>query len=262
MPYNAAAQLLPDVEILTLDDLETEGNLVEHALPNFDVGDSPSSTAVNSEDNIAYAANADSDTVSVINPSTHKVSNVAVGDYPWDITLDEMDNLAYMANYGSDSVSIINGTSQKVSNVTVGDGLNAIATDSSFDLVYVVNSDSVSMISGTNKQVQAGVSFDVNPFYAGRIECNDITVPINQYFYVNFRTQCTAQANEGFQFSSCCENLGSNSSRTISASLGDWFTNNLNALRMEPSPATLNVTRFGNFTANFERLPLRFHQNI
>ena len=108
-----------------------------------------------------------------------------------------------------------------------------MAVDNFRDIVYVANSGSntVSVLYGASKQVQAGVSFDVNPFHAGRIECNDITVPTNQYLYVDFRTQCTAQANQGFQFSSWIENLGSNSSRTIRASQGDWFTNTLSAFK-------------------------------
>ena len=66
---------------------------------------------------------------------------------------------------------------------------------------------------------------------------------------------------KGFQFSSWIENLGSNSSRTIRASQGDWFMNALDwltsAFRREPkdTPATLNVTKFGSFTANFKELP-------
>ena len=49
--------------------------------------------------------------------------------------------------------------------------------------------------------------------------------------------------------------MGSNSSRTIQSSQGDWFINALDWLGGKPSPATLNVTKFGNFTANFETLP-------
>ena len=122
-------------------------------------------------------------------------------------------------------------------------------------LAYVATNEGVSVLYGVSKQVQAGVSFDVNPFHAGRIECKDFTVPTNQYFYVDFRTQCTAQANEGFQFSSWNEKSGGNSSRTISSSQGDWFANVLSAFSGKPSPATLSVTKFGNFIANFEKLP-------
>jgi hypothetical protein len=112
-----------------------------------------------------------------------------------------------------------------------------------------------------SQKVQAGVSFDVNPFHAGHIECNNITVPTNQYFYVDFRTQCLAQAHKGFQLSSWIENLGSNSNRTIKASQGDWFTNTLDWLmsafssERKDTPATLTITKFGSFTANFEKLP-------
>jgi hypothetical protein len=69
------------------------------------------------------------------------------------------------------------------------------------------------------------------------------------------------QKQQGFQFSSWIENLGSNSSRTISASQDDWFMSALDWLmsafsgERKDTPATLNVTKFGNFRANFEGLP-------
>ena len=88
--------------------------------------------------------------------------------------------------------------------------------------VYVANypSGTVSVIDDKTQVIAAGVSFDVNPFHAGRILCNNIdsAVPTNQYFFADYQTQCKAQANKGFQFSSWIEKLGGNSSRTINAS--------------------------------------------
>jgi hypothetical protein len=123
------------------------------------------------------------------------------------------------------TISIINGTN--VSEIHVGGSPDNIVVNSFDNIAYVVGSDSTHIISGTNQAVQAGVSFDINPFHGGYIECNDIVVPANRIFYVDFRTQCTAQPNQGFQFSSWIENSEGNSSRTISASQGDWFTRTL-----------------------------------
>jgi YVTN family beta-propeller protein len=240
----------------------TKGNYSNIA--NITVGKSPTSIAVD-EHGVAYVTNLDSDSVSIIDRIKGKYSNIAnitVGSGPSNLAVidwgDEGDSIAYVANPGSNTVSIINGTDgnySNIANIIVGEGLYGIDADQTNSIAYVATGEGISVLYGISRQVQAGVSFDVNPFHAGRIECKDLPVPTNQYFYIDFRTQCTAQANEGFQFSSWIENLGSNSSRTISASHGDWFTNTLDWVSGKPSPATLNVTKFGNFTANFETLP-------
>jgi len=61
------------------------------------------------------------------------------------------------------------------------------------NIAYVTNagSNGVSVLCGNSQQVQVGVSFDISPFHAGRIECNNITVPTNQYLYIDFSTRCT-----------------------------------------------------------------------
>ena len=263
LSYNAAA-------ISTLETLESESNIAVQNIPHIDVGESPVAVAVNEFGNIVYVANAGSNTVSVIGDDTLKPEEVAVGDNPESIAVNGFDNIAYVANAGSDTVSVINGTGgnfRNVANISVGTDPAGIDVDERDNIAYVANlgSNTVSVISGTSKQIQAGVSFDVNPSHAGRVECSvgrgHITVPTNQHFYVDFRTQCTAQANQGFQFSSWIENLESDSSRTISASQGDWITNTLDWLmsafsgERKDTPATLDVTRFGTFTANFEELP-------
>jgi YVTN family beta-propeller protein len=219
--------------------------------------------AVEGRRNIAYLAysGARSNFVSVINGTDlrniNNIANFTVGQGPYSIAIDDRYPIVYVANSGSDTVSVIDGETLDVTNVDVGREPGSIAVDEENNMAYVVNqgSNTLSVISGTRKQVQAGVSFDVNPPYGGHIECNDITAPTNQYFYIDFRTQCTALANQGFQFNSWIENSGSNSSRTISASQGDWFTRVLDWVSGKPSPVTLNVTKFGNFTANFETLP-------
>ena len=224
------------------------------------VGNGPAELEIEPLENKAYVVNQFSKTVSVINTSNYTDKmDIPVGDGPIDIEVD--DEIVYVANV--DTVSVIDLNTKKVSNIPVGNGPVDIEINLDEDIIYVVNhySNSLSVIYGKTHQVQAGVSFDINPFHAGRIECNDVTVPTNKYFYADFRTKCTAQANPGFQFSNWIENLGSNSSRTIQASQGDWFTNTLDWLNSTFSgkpmvtPATLNVTKFGNFTANFEKLP-------
>jgi YVTN family beta-propeller protein len=207
----------------------------------------------------AYIANSDNGTVSVVSGyEGYNKANITVGDGPLDIDVDILDDIAYVVNSGSNTTSVLNVTDGNYSNIAdipVGGRPEGIAADPNEGLAYVATDEGIAVLYGTNKQVQVGVSFDLNPFHAGRIVCKDFTVPTNQYVYVDFRTQCTAQANEGFQFSSWAENTGSNSSRTISSSQDDWFGNFFNAFSGNPSPATLNVTKFGSFAANFKELP-------
>jgi YVTN family beta-propeller protein len=363
LPYNAVGKTLYDVEF--------ESNSIVQNVPSFNVGEYPTSIAVNEADNTAYVANSGSNTVSVIDGDTMKVSDITVGEYPTSIAVNEADNTAYVANRFSDTVSVIKGTNgvysnianvtvgefptsiavnmydntafvanrdsntvsviketngvysnianvtvgeyptsiaaemflsdegvvnrmflsdegvvnivfvghgfsdtvsvikgtngvySNIANVTVGEFPTSIAVNEVDNTAYVANSESntVSVIYGPSQKVQAGVSFDINPFHAGHIECNNIIVPTNQYLYVDFRTRCLAQHNKDFQFSSWSENLGRDSSRTIKASQGDWFTNTLDWLmsafssERKDTPATLTVTKFGSFTANFEKLP-------
>ena len=241
-------------------------------IANVTVGERPSSIAVNAAANIAYVANSGSDTVSVINGtdgSYRNIANVTVGSHPRSIAIDEFINddiiydIIYVANYGS-TVSVINGTDgsyRNIANVTVGSHPRSIDVAGFDNIAYVANegSDTVSVIYGPSQKVQAGVSFNVNPFHAGHIECNNIEVPTNQYFFVDFRTQCLAQANKGFQFSNWIENLGSKSSRTINESgiSGSPVDSFMTALGIGPkdTSANLAVTKFGNFTANFQAVP-------
>jgi hypothetical protein len=71
-------------------------------------------------------------------------------------------------------------------------------------------------------------------------------------------TQCTAKPNQGFEFVSWQENLGGNSSRLMSlVSAPSIVDSILDFFHMNPDKpeATLNVTKFGSFTANFRAVP-------
>jgi YVTN family beta-propeller protein len=185
-----------------------------------------------------------------------------VGGLPADIEFDDFSKVVYVANKFSDTVSVIDGTDYSpITNITVG-GLPAdIEFDDEMMIAYVANaySNSISAIYGGSQKVVAGVSFDVNPSHGGRIECDNITVPTNQYLYIDFRTGCIAQPQKGFQFSSWIQNLEGNLSRPVNAStLSDSplypFYSSL-GIPLKDTAANLMITRFGNFTAKFEKLP-------
>jgi hypothetical protein len=115
------------------------------------------------------------------------------------------------------------------------------------------------VFSGRTLEVQAGVSFDVNPSHAGRIVCNNSTIPTNVQFYIDYNTQCAAESNNGFQFSSWIQILEPNSSRIISISdssdsLWNQGWSNL-GLGSKVTSSDLSVARHGNFIASFEQLP-------
>jgi YVTN family beta-propeller protein len=238
-------------------------------IANVTVGKSPLDIDVDKNRNIAYVANAGPNTVSIIKETDdgvyRNIANVTVGESPSEIDVNENNNIAYVLNYLSNTVSMINetddGVYRNIANVTVGESPSDIAVDENSNIAYVTNAgpNTVSIIEGFDQKVQAGVSFDINPFHAGHIVCNNIIIPTNQYFYVDSRTQCLAQPNKGFQFNSWIENLESNSSRTINASiptdsLVDWIKSAL-GFGSKQTSGILTVTKFGSFTANFETLP-------
>ena len=79
-----------------------------------------------------------------------------------------------------------------------------------------------------------------------------------QQFYIWSGSECKAKPNQGFDFVSWQENLGGNSSQVIKfASPSPFFEPILDFLHLTPDKpeATLNVTKFGSFTANFKALP-------
>ena len=103
--------------------------------------------------------------------------------------------------------------------ITVGKSPRAIAVDPTTNKIYVANSgsNSISVIDGTINDVVATVTFNIHPFNAGHIKCNN-NISTNIYLRIRSRTPCKAEANSGLVFSSWSENLGHNSSKTITTS--------------------------------------------
>jgi uncharacterized membrane protein len=104
----------------------------------------------------------------------------------------------------------------------------------------------------------AGIRFSITPAGTGNIICDGLNAPINRLLYVPSGTECIAESNEGFEFSSWGE-INNNSTRTINTSSPSgpfWttFTKFLGIESDDPS-ATFTVNQFGNFTAYFRALP-------
>ena len=144
--------------------------------------------------------------------------------------------------------------------------------------VYVANSgsDSVTVIDGKANEVVAGVTFHINPFGSGRILCDGLNTPspTEQYTFVYSGDECKATPNEGFEFASWEENLAGNSTQLINVSrpISTWDSHDwavvtfpqdnasliakfLRADELVAPQATLNITKFGTFTAIFRELP-------
>ena len=211
-----------------------------------------------------YVANSESDTVSVVSGDT-KIKDIEVGEWPIDIeifsfyneTNDTLFDNVYVANAESGTISVISNDT-KIKDIKVGERPRNIRVDEQSNTIYVSNSEGITVIDGETNKVVARVSFTLSPSNAGQIICNGITSPLNRYFYVSADTECVAKPNKGFEFSSWAENSDDNSTRTIKTSTNtsilESFLDFLNIKPNDPT-ATLNNTQFGNFTANFNKLP-------
>jgi hypothetical protein len=109
-------------------------------------------------------------------------------------------------------------------------------------------------------KVVAGTMFKTEPFNEGYIECgeNKLKARLAQQIYVSSGTDCTAKPYAGFEFVSWQENLGRNATQLISILPPPSILDSvLHFLHMKPDPpeSKLNITKFGNFTANFMVLP-------
>jgi hypothetical protein len=103
--------------------------------------------------------------------------------------------------------------------------------------------------------------FNIEPFNSGHVECGEdkLIAPIAQPFYIYPGLECTAKPYQSFKFLSWQENLGGNSSQMISIvpppSIVDYILDFFYVNPDKPQ-ATLNITKFASFTANFILLSL------
>ena len=85
-----------------------------------------------------------------------------------------------------------------------------------------------------------------------------IIVPIKQLFYLWVGSESIAKPFQGFEFVSWQENLKGNSTQFLNFSPpSSTWDSVLDFFHMRPDKpeATLNITKFGSFTANFKELP-------
>jgi YVTN family beta-propeller protein len=229
------------------------------------VGQGP--TDIGLFNNKLYVTNYGDNSVSVINGLNNtEISRIKVGDRPSAVGVDQNTSRLYVANFDDNSVSVINAThynNTKIGSIAVGHGPSAVGVDPYTHTVYVANFDdnSVSLIDEESEKVVTGVTFNIDPFNSGHIECDKdkkIIVPIKQLFYLWAGSECTAKPFQGFEFVSWQENLKGNSTQFLNFSPpSSAWDSILDFFHMRPDnpEAALNITKFGSFTANFKELP-------
>jgi len=147
IPILWITNILPSLEKVWADEV----------IATIDVGEHPYSILYNPSNEYIYVANSESDSVSVIDSSTHEViKTIDVEEYPWALGYNPDFNYVYVSNRHSDSVSIIDGISNEIlKTVKVGDSPFAIEYNPIKSAMYVSNqgSHSVSVIDGTSNEV-------------------------------------------------------------------------------------------------------------
>jgi hypothetical protein len=128
-------------------------------------------------------------------------------------------------------------------------------------------SDSVTVIDGTQNRIVTSVNFKINPPESGYIRCGNNNQPTNQYIILALDIHCDAIANKGFEFSSWVKQETNNSTRMISTFItsNEWYSGFINwfkslaaslgLINANSASSEFKVTDYGNYTANFQVLP-------
>jgi YVTN family beta-propeller protein len=234
----------------------------------------PLAMSFDSNRELAYTVNADTDTLSAVDVLTSlTLANVSVGKYPTAVAVDPSSNLVYVANKYNNTISVVDGTHYNlITSVKVGRSPSAVAINPQTGLVYVANSESstISIIDSRNiasspnrTNPLVGAIFAVSPSNKGHIICDNKEVITGQYVRVTFQAECRAEAIPGFRFSSWTEELGEGATKTIeptsspsSSNYNFGFFNEV--LRLGQNDTTSPIYRIlgsGNFIINFEEIP-------
>lgn len=157
-------------------------------------GRGPHAVAVNSATNRVYIANADSDSVTVLEDTggggVVAVANVATGTTPYAVAVNSLTNRIYVANADSDTVTVIDGATNSTIEVETGSLPMAIAVNPATNKIYVANlgSDTVTVIDGaapgTNTlTVQVGespfalaINEAANKIYVANVDDDTLTI--------------------------------------------------------------------------------------
>ena len=115
------------------------------------VGTTPIAVAANPVTHKVYVVNHGSNSVTIIDGTTHATSTVNVEDRPEAVAINPETNKVYITNAGADSVSVIDGGTDTLSaTVHVGSYPQALVVDTVRNKIYVANNfgHSVTVIDG------------------------------------------------------------------------------------------------------------------
>jgi YVTN family beta-propeller protein len=158
-------------------------------------GTYPAAVAVNPVTDKVYVANANSNSVTVIDGATNAVaSTVPVGTNPAAVAVNPVTDEVYVANFGSNTVTVIDGATNAVaSTVAVGTNPEAVAVNPVTDQVYVAdkNSNTVTVIDGAKNTVASTVTVGTNPEH---VAVNPVT---DQVYVANFSSSGTVTVIDG-----------------------------------------------------------------
>jgi YVTN family beta-propeller protein len=156
----------------------TENNpqqgLVTDTLP-LPAGPVPFGIAFNPNNGNMYMTNFNSDSVSVINPSTNTViSTIPAGPVPFGIAFNPNNGNMYVTNAGNNTVSVINpSTNTFVATIPVGSVPFGIAFNPNNGNMYVTNAGgkTISVIAPLTMTYSAGCNGTIDTGHASAI-CN------------------------------------------------------------------------------------------
>ena len=142
------------------DAVNTSGCKVEPKTVRVGLG--PQFLAVDEATHTIYVANSSSNSVSVLDGTTHRVrATVSVGPAPFAVAVNEVTDSVYVTDLGAPTVSVINGATcnasvttgcrRKPMSVNVGDTPGGVALNARTNTIYVTGeaSSDVSVIDGT-----------------------------------------------------------------------------------------------------------------
>jgi len=135
----------------------------------FSSSSSPAQTlGITQNGPLAYVANAQSNTLSVINiPTASVVSTIPVGSEPVLLAISPNGQQIYVSNFGANDVSVINTASNAVvGTIPVQSEPNDIAFTPDGSAAYVVNyaSNTVSVVDTTSQTVTATIPVQTSPY--------------------------------------------------------------------------------------------------
>jgi YVTN family beta-propeller protein len=130
------------------------------------VGQGPAGVAVNDREALAYVANYNDHTVSVIAEPFGDAKTIKVPGGPADVGVNNVTNRVYVTGYDDGRVTVIDGAmNQVITTVPLKPGLAAVAVNSTTNLVYVTNTDhgTVTVIDGADNRVLTTLPVGENP---------------------------------------------------------------------------------------------------